>query len=258
MCSLIGSTCKIKTGTSEKIPDIKVYFTSRIIDEIMRYSNKALEILNNSVPKIRIPLGTLRDSDSILSSKQKVQNLITDLELDYVPRDDFSAGLSYPEDVHDNVMGFPERTDYVDIPSDWKKSGFARIPVNPVIDRLKTSLSEYTGEKYPAIEKHIKAIRKKKSLKVDDPINWSDLDWWCFSSHYKTDVIIARFSFDTDTTKIHKWIKSEKTENYCIVFYIDSPEILLNAKKPLEIKDLPKMVKQHFDSAAPTTWDLLK
>lgn len=258
MCSLIGSTCKIKTGTSEKIPDIKVYFTSRIIDEIMRYSNKALEILNNSVPKIRIPLGTLRDSDSILSSKQKVQNLITDLELDYVPRDDFSAGLSYPEDVHDDVMGFPERTDYVDIPSDWKKSGFARIPVNPVIDRLKTSLSEYTGEKYPAIEKHIKAIRKKKSLKVDDPINWSDLDWWCFSSHYKTDVIIARFSFDTDTTKIHKWIKSEKTENYCIVFYIDSPEILLNAKKPLEIKDLPKMVKQHFDSAAPTTWDLLK
>lgn len=258
MCSFIGNECKIRTGTSEKIPDIKVYFTSRIIDEIMRYSSKALELLEHKVPKVRIPLGTVRSSDSILTSKIKVQDLVDDLDLEYVPKDEFSAGLTYPEDVHDDDMGSPLRAEYIDIPTDWKKAGLSRIPVNPTIDRLKVSISAWTEDKYPTIEKQIKAVRKKKGLPVDDPINWSDLDWWCFSSNYSTDVILARYNYDTDTTRIYKWIKSEKTKNYCIVFYVDGPEILQSVKKPMPMKELPTMIQKYFDTAAATTWDLLK
>lgn len=258
MCSIIGNSCKIKTGTSEKIPDIKTYFTSRIIDEIMRYSNKAHEILDNAVPKIRIPLGTQRTKDSILTSKTKIQNIVDDLGMDYLPQDDYSAGLTYPEDVHNSNMGLPIRAEYIDIPNDWKKCGLSRLPANPDIDRLKVSMSEWTSDKYPVIEKQIKAVRKKKGLPVDDPINWDDRDWWCFSSNYSTDVIISRYNYETDTTKIHKWIKSEKTKNYCIIFYVDSPEILQSSKKPFPLNDLPRIIQQYFDSAAATTWDNVK
>jgi hypothetical protein len=193
-----------------------------------------------------------------LTSKLKVQDLVDDLDLDHVPQDDFSAGLTYPEDVHNDDMGLPLRAEYIDIPNDWKKCGLSRISVNPTIDRLKTSMSIWSGDKYTTIEKQIKAVRKKKGLPIDEPINWTDRDWWCFSSNYSTDIIIARYNYNTDTTKVHKWIKSEKTKNYCVVFYVDSPEILLSVKTPIEMKDLPKMIQRYFDTAAPTTWDLVK
>jgi len=255
MCSLIGSECKIHTGTSEAIPDVKVYFTSRIIDEIMRYSSKALEILEHRVSKIRIPLGTLRVGDSILTSKSKIQDLAQDLDLDYVPKDDFSAGLSYPEDVHDGTMGRKLRAEFVDIPADWKKNGLVRFPVRPGVDRLRESLVVWTGKKYAEIEKAIKVVRKKKGLKEADPINWNDRDWWCFSSAFDTDVIVTRYSYDTDSTKVFRWIKSEKTAGYIIVFYVDAPEVLLSSAKPMLLKDLPRVITSYFDTAAPMKYD---
>jgi hypothetical protein len=255
MCSLIGNECKIHTGTSKAIPDIKVYFTSRIIDEIMRYSSKALEILENRVSKIRIPLGTLRDDNTILTSKSKIQDIGQDLGLDYVPKDDFSAGLTYPEDVHDAEMGRNLRAEYVDIPVDWKKSGLIRFPFRPGVDRLKESIVVWSGKKYVDIEKAIKVVRKKRELKVDDPISWNDRDWWCFSSAFDSDVIITRYSYDTDTTKVFRWLQSEKTKGYCIVFYLDAPEVLLSSAKPLLEKDLPRAIKSYLDMASPMKYD---
>jgi hypothetical protein len=251
MCSLIGNECKIHTGTSEAIPDIKVYFTSRIVDEIMRYATKSAEILEHTVPKIRMPLGTVKSVDYVLTSKSKIQDIAEDLDLNYVPKDPFSAGLSYPEDVHDEIMGQPIRAEYIDIPVDWKKAGLSRIPANPTIDRLKVSITEWTGKDYKAIEKAIHKVRKDKGLKLDNPVNWSDSDWLCFSEAFDTDVIITRYSYETDTTKVNKWIQSKKSGNYCIVFYVEQPEILLTTKKPII---LPTIFQKFFDTAAPMTW----
>ena len=261
MCSWLGNQCKIHTGTSEGVPDIKVYFTSRIIDEIMRYSGPSSEILENSVSMIRAPLGIVRTKDSILTSKSKIQELVTDLDLNYVPKDDYSAGLTYPEDVHDDDMGKLLRPEFIDIPADWRKAGLSRIRFDPVIDsssRLKVSLIQWTGETFDKIKTKILAVRKKKSLKQDDPINWSDIDWWCFSSAYETDILITRYDYEYDTSRIHKWIKSEKTKNYAVVFYVDAPEMLQSSKKPLISNHLPKIFQTYFDSATPTTWDLIK
>ena len=255
MCSLIGSSCKIHTGTSEAIPDVKVYFTSRIIDEMMRYSAKALEILDNRVSKIRIPLGTMKMGDTILTSKSKIQDLSDDLDLDYVPQDDFSAGLSYPEDVHDEEMGRKVRADHIDIPADWKRLGLTRMPVRPQADRLKETMTTWTGKTYADIEKAIKAVRKTKGAAAPGSVNWSDKDWWCFSAAFDTDVIITRYSYETDTTKVYRWFKSEKTNGYMIVFYVDTPEVLLSSAKPMQLNDLPQIVTRYFDTATATKWE---
>ena len=257
MCSLIGSSCKIHTGTSEAIPDVKVYFTGRIIDELMRYSSKAMEILENSVPKIRIPLGTIRMGQTILTSKSDITDLADDLDLDYVPQDDFSAGLTYPEHVHDEDMGRKYRAEYIDIPEDWKRLGLTRMPVKPQTDRLKETLKSWTGKSYADVEKAIRAVRKAKGIAAAaaGAVNWSDRDWWCLSSAYNTDVIITRYSYDTDTIKVYRWFKSEKTEGYMIVFYVDTPEVLLSSAKPLLLKDLPQIITRYFDTAAATKWE---
>ena len=255
MCSLIGSSCKIHTGTSEAIPDVKVYFTSRIIDELMRYSAKALEILENRVSRIRIPLGTMKMGDTILTPKSKIQDLTDDLDLDYVPQDDFSAGLTYPEDVHDEEMGRKVRADFIDIPADWKRLGLTRMPVRPQADRLKETMVTWTGKSYADIEKAIKAVRKTKGVAAPGPVNWSDRDWWCFSAAFDTDVVITRYSYETDATKVYRWFKSEKTAGYMIVFYVDTPEVLLSSAKPMQLKDLPQIVTRYFDTATATKWE---
>jgi hypothetical protein len=257
MCSFIGNECKIHTGTSEAIPDIKVYFTSRIIDEIMRYSNRSAEILGNKVPKIRMPIGTITGTNYILTSKSKIQHITEDLNLNFVPKDAFSAGLSYPEDIHDDDMGKKLRAEYIDIPNDWKKNGFSRFPFNPSIDRLKASLIEWTSKDYKYIVNEIIKVRKARKINEKDVINWNEQDWLCFSSAFSTDVIITRYSYETDTTKVYKWLRGGKTENYCIVFYVDSPEVLLSTKKSLHVKDLPLMFQRFFDSSTPMTWELI-
>jgi hypothetical protein len=250
MCSWIGNECKIHTGTSEAIPDIKVYFTSRIIDEIMRYSNRANEILDNSVAKIGIPIGIVRTPDGILTSKSKIQDLSDDLDLDYVPTDDFSAGLTYPEDVHDDDLGRDIRSELVELPISWKKIGLSRLPPDITENRIKISLSKWVGEPFEDISVDI--LKMKKTLfDSQESINWSDKDWYAIAALYSADIIITRYN--SISSKISKWIKaSNENKHILIVFYVnETPEILLSSKNPLNSNDLPYIFQQYFDSSTP-------
>jgi len=250
MCSWISDTCKIHTGTSEAIPNIKVYFVSRIVDEIMRYSNKGSEILENRVSKIGTPVGIVRSPDGILTTKSKIQELADDLDLNYVPQDDFSAGLTYPEDVHDEDFGKPLRPELIELPVDWKKAGLSRLPADVIDNRIKQSLSKWTGESFESLRKKITKL-KKDLFKSDEPINWSDKDWYCMANIYNVNVIITRYTMIT--SKIVKWIKAERdNENSLVVFFAnESPEVLLSSKMPLSKNDLPDIFQQFFDSATP-------
>jgi hypothetical protein len=260
MCSWIGSSCHIHAGTSEKVPDVKVYFTSRIVDEILRYSNLSAEILNNKVPRIRQPLGLVRTEDSVITGKSKIRELADELGLDHVPAEPYSVGLTYPESAHDDILLRKERPEYIDIPDSWKKAGLRRLAADPIIEnRLKTSLVAYTDEPFKNTEKKINDIKKAKKIKVE-AINWSDIDWWCFAAAYDTDLLISRYDNESGLAKVVKWFKANDkpaSKQFVFVFVVNSPEILLSVKKPLKLADLPPEIKAYLDIGSAITLERL-
>jgi hypothetical protein len=250
MCSWIGSECKIHAGTSSQIPDIKVYFTSRIIDEVMRYPARSDELLEQGVSKIRNPMGLVRTEDSVLTMKSKISDLAAELELDYVPQDEYSAGLSYPEDVHDETLGRAEKPERIELPLEWKKSGLRRIPADPSIeDRFVASITTATSLKYKAIELLVKTERKQRGLKPEAAIQWNDTDWWCFSQALDTNIIVTKYMYESDTTRPYKWFKSPSNNAYLIVLVIENTEVLQSNKNPLTLNDLPKSIRTFLDSS---------
>jgi hypothetical protein len=251
MCSWIGSECKIHSGSSEKVPNVKIYFTSRIVDELLRYPNLAKELLTNSVSRIKVPLGLVKTDDSLITGKSKIQELAEELGLNFVPEDKYSVGSTYPESAHDDTLQRPIRPEYIDIPEDWKKAGLRRLGADPIIEnRLNTSLAAFTGDPIKGIEKKILDVKKAKKIKLD-PVSWTDIDWWCFASAYNTDVLISRYDQESQLTKVVKWFKADdkpESKLFCFVFIIESPEVLLSLKGPTPLTAIPQSIKGFLDS----------
>jgi len=257
MCSWIGDECKIHSGTSKKIPNIKVYFTGRLVDELFRYPTKAREILTHHVSHIRDPIGLVRTEEGFLTSKTKIRNLIDELGLDYVPDEEHTAGLSYPEEAHDDVMGRPPRPEYIEIPADWKRAGLSRLPADPAIEnRFTTSMQLYTGEKLKAIEAKVLAV-KKKQIATAAKVRWTDADWWCFSKVYNLDLFVAQYNHESGLVRITKFYQV-KSGNYAVALMINGPEMLLSAKKPLALADLPSTFRSFMDSGFASDWESVK
>jgi hypothetical protein len=256
ICKWIGESCKIHVDSSEKIPDIKVYFTNRLVDEIMRYSTLSEEILESGVSRIRNPVDIIHMEDSILTAKTHIRDLVDELELNYVPDDDYSAGLTYPESAHDDTIGRQAPAYFVEIPESWKRIGLRRLQADPSVeDRLKTTLATFTGEGLAVIKRKVKEIKEAKGDKT--AVNWSDKDWWCFASAYNLEVLITKYDYQTQTPRVTKWFKAGDSNNYCIVFEVESPELLLSTKKPLRREDLPRLMREYLDSAFAITWEVL-
>jgi hypothetical protein len=259
MCSVVGSECKIHAGASAQMPDVKVYFTNRIIDEIMRYPSRSDEILDGKVSKISSPMGLVRDKDQILTAESKISELSAELELDYVPQNKYSAGLTYPEDVHDELMGRPEKPERIELPTEWKKAGLYRLPADPAIeDRFITSISAATGLRYKQIEQSVKIERKKKGLKQEAQLQWNDVDWWCLARAIDTNIIITRYNTEAETSRPYKWFKGLKQDAYLVVFVTDSPELLQSQKNPFPLDSLPKSIQTFLDSSYAINFDAAK
>jgi hypothetical protein len=257
MCSWIGDECRIHSGTSEKIPNVKVYFTGRLVDELFRYSSKAHEILTHRVSHIRDPIGLVRTEEGFLTSKTKIRNLIDELGLDYVPDEEHSAGLTYPEEAHDETIGRPTRPEHITIPSDWSKAGLSRLPADPAIEnRFVTSIQVYTGEKLKAIETKVLAA-KKKQVSAATRVRWTDADWWCFSKAYNLDLFVAQYNHESGLVRITKFYQS-KSGNCAVALMVNGPEMLLSAKKPLKLADLPPTFKAFIDSGFASDWESVK
>jgi hypothetical protein len=254
ICKWIGESCKIHIGTSKKIPDIKLYFTHRIVDEIMRYPTLSNEILDHGVSRIRNPTDIIHMDNSILTAKTQIRDLVEDLELNYVPDEDYSAGLTYPESAHADTLGRNIPSYFIEIPEAWKRVGLRRLLADPTIeDRLKSTLVAYTGEGIQQIKRRIKDLKTEKGDKSQ--INWSDKDWSCFSEVYDLNILVTKYNFETKHIGIVKWFKSTDSDKFCIIFEVETPELLLCSKKTLKREDLPRMMLEYLDSGFPITWD---
>jgi hypothetical protein len=245
ICSWIGDECKIHAGTSEKIPNVVVYFTHKLVDEILRFPVRAKELLTGKVSHIHPPLGLVRTESELLTSKSKITNLIAELDLDYVPDDEYTAGLTYPEDAHNNSLGRDLRPEFIDIPADWKQAGLYRLPFDPQI-----------GDKLPTISKKIADARKKQGA-ADKPLNWSDQDWWCFGKAYGRNLFVTQYNNESGLVRITKYLNTGSTK-FGFVLITDQAEILLSTKNPILAADLPKAFTTFLDSGFSYNWASLQ
>jgi hypothetical protein len=241
--------CKIKIPQVEEVPDVKVYFSNRLIDEVFRYKSLSEEIINNQVSKIRRPVGLYRTKDYVISSKSKIDDLSDEMDLRYVPSESYSAGLSFPEDAHDNSLGRQIRPYLVELPVLWSKAGIYRVPVKPVDNRFLQSLLIWTNESSKeSIEKKVKEERKDKKTKAN-PVQWNDKDWWNFGKAYNANIFQVKYATDDENMPIMRFLKTTESDNYAIVLYtLSDVEILLSRKKPLKLVDLPRTFHSYLDS----------
>ena len=241
--------CKIKIPKIEKIPNMKVYFTHRIIDEIFRFKRLSEEIFNEEVSKIRRPIGLYRSptKDYVISSKSRLTDLSDEMDLRYVPDEPYSAGLSFPEDIHDSDLERMTRPYLVELPVDWAKAGIHRVPVSPVDNRFLQSLFVWTGlNSKDSIEGKIKESRTAEKNK---PVQWSDKDWWNFGKAFGVNIFQTKYVAEDEDIHITKFLKSSEKDSYAIVLYtMNDVEILLSRKKSLRLVDLPRIFHNYLDS----------
>lgn len=239
--------CKIKIPQIETVPDVKVYFTNRLIDEIFRYKRLSEEIFSNQVSKIRRPVGLYRTKDYIISSKSKIDDLTDEMDLRHVPSEPYSAGLSFPEDAHDYSLGRKLRPYLIELPVAWSKAGIFRVPVKPIDNRFLQSLLIWTSEaSKESIEQKIKEQRDKGKTK---PVQWNDKDWWNFGKAYDVNIFQTKYDEEDEDIPVMRFLKTTETDNYAIVLYtLSDVEILLSRKKPLKLADLPRIFHNYLDS----------
>jgi hypothetical protein len=247
--------CKIKIPKTKTVPDVKVYFTHRIIDEIFRYKRLFEEIFKNDVSKIRRPIGLYRSptKNYVITSKSRLEDISDEMDLYYVPDDSYSAGLSFPEGAHDDILGRPVRSYNVELPVSWAKAGIHRVPVSPVDNRFLQSLLIWSNStSKTTIENKIKEQRTEEK---DKQIQWDDKDWWNFGKAFDVNIFHTKYIVDDEDIHIKRFLKTTETNNYAIVLYtLNDIEILLSRKKPLRLADLPRVFHNYLDSGIALTY----
>lgn len=241
--------CKIKIPQTETVPDVKVYFTNRLIDEIFRYKRLSEELISNQVSKIRRPVGLYRTKDYVISSKSKIDEISDEMDLRHVPSEQYSAGLSFPEDAHDHSLGRKLRPYLIELPVDWSKAGIYRVPVKPIDNRFLQSLFLWTDDlSKETIEKKIKDQRTDKKTKAV-PVQWNDKDWFNFGKAYDVNIFQTKYNEDDENIPIMRFLKTTETDNYAVVLYtLSDVELLLSKRRPLKLSDLPRNFHSYLDS----------
>jgi hypothetical protein len=168
-------------------------------------------------------------------------------------------GLTYPEEAHDDTVGRPPRRDFIEIPDDWRRAGLTRIPADPAIDdRFIVSIQQYTGDKMKAIETKVLAARKKQiPSDKGTRVRWTDADWWCFAKAYNLNLFMGQYNNESALVRITKFYNM-KSPSYAVALYINGPELLLSAKKPLKLGDLPPIFRSFMDSGFASDWESVK
>jgi hypothetical protein len=239
--------CKIKIPKTKEIPEAKIYFTSRLIDEIFRYKKLSEEIFNDEVSMIRRPVGLYRTKDYVISTKSKISDLMDEMDLKHVPMESYSAGLTFPEGAHDQSLGRKLRHYLIELPSEWAKAGIYRIPARPIDNRFLQSLIKWTDE--PSIEIIKRKITEQRHEKKTHPVNWNNKDWWNFGKAYDANVFQVKYNEDEENIQVERFLKTCEKDNYVIVLYtLSEVEVLLSRKSPLQLVNLPTVFHNYLDS----------
>jgi len=166
--------CLIHTTKTERYLDPVNLMASRLTDELLRTFGKAMEILNQAVPRLK-PLGNneLRYENSALvfsAAGRGTQSLYDMLGYSERQPTRYTTGLTYPEEV-----GIDEAS--MELPADWVEALY-RINVSAYLARDPQAL----------INQVIQTITKS-----DRQFRKTDAEWKALANELKTTIIFTQY-----------------------------------------------------------------
>jgi hypothetical protein len=215
MCTWSGGRCFIHVPYRKKeegsgTDPIRI-FTARLSDELLRYTEKRNDILEDRIPKIRSPKGIVRVGNELfISSRPK------EFTTNIIERLGFTGDIpvSFPEEIlRFTGMDDVSVADETKLPEYFGNIGFQLAQPREDIDQAHglvfASITNRTLEEW---EDQIKKKRADMNLPGlhDRPLQWSLQDYYIIATLAKSNLLFLRLSSE-GALQIKTWIRPEAT-----------------------------------------------
>jgi len=260
-CRWSGGRCLIHAPTVAPTDPIRI-FTARLSDEVLRYAIRRRELLEETVPEIRVPRGVVRIGNELYMATRHKEAATSILE-----RLGFTGTMEmrFPEEMlrfdgleeeadaltvaAADAGGAPIIAEYTNdkLPAHWLAMGYELpAPLPDLPDPRGAAFYAGTG-KGIAYWSSIVQISKYRSAKGD--FNWSLRDMYALASVMKLNILYIQDG------RIRLWIappENKKTGEEFILFW-GPLELLLTKNKRWILKkvDFPVDLLQLLDASSP-------
>jgi hypothetical protein len=201
------SRCLIHAPTRSAANDPIRIFTARLSDELLRYALPRREILNDTVPTIRTPRGSVRVGDELFAATKPKESAQAIMErLGFTGR----VAMSFPEEmlrfegaeeepveegVAEKVVEADDERFQEELPDSWREKGLAIPQPPPGIENVsQLAFAEGTGRPLEKWEEFVKDRRKKLGLEGDPerPLQWSLQDFYVLTALTLSNILFVR------------------------------------------------------------------
>jgi hypothetical protein len=216
-CSWSGGRCLIHVPKREEAIDPVRIFTARLSDEMLRYSSKKREILEQKVQAMRVPRGAVRIGDELfLATKAKESAEAVLARLGFFGE----AGATFPEEmlrfegleeepgVEEELGPEIEHDEEVEdagiLPPAWIEKGLTIVPG-------ATKQESFASGTQATVDDWVSRIRlRRKALSLpgdlNRPVSWSTQDWYAVMRTVYSDIVFVERT-PAGSLSILQWIK---------------------------------------------------
>jgi hypothetical protein len=241
---MADGTCKIHAPTYGAIKDPAKVLSARLVDELLRSSGPAYEILQKHhlrVQTLRPPTDLVREGDSSLLSFEGRGDDSVYKRLGLKDRlfTDYTKGYVYPEEVSAEDLGREIATES-GLPAGWEETGWSRaaelsdilLNLEKVRNAVLLNLLMEVEMTYSTFETTLQALRNKPS---SVPIDWTSTQDLEYLSHIlKANFILTRKKIRTGILDVKDLIKAPGSEFY-ILFDSDMIPMLYHPSDSLPV-----------------------
>ena len=255
VCRAEGDRCLIHAPTREAgVSPVRI-FTAKLSDELLRYSGKRREMLQDRVLTIRAPQGAVRIGDELYLATRARETAA-----DVLRRLGFAetAATALPEEVLQFAGAEEAQAEVMDptgLPPGWDFDMPAPEDDDPRHDLRGLSFAAATGKSLPAWAALVQARRNKLGLPSAGPFNWSLQDLYVIASLTKGNLLFVERQESSVT--ITRWIAPpslavQPAQPVYLIFWGPSQVVLTRGPAYLFIeRDLPADLQAAMDAASP-------
>lgn len=270
-CRWSGGRCLIHTPVRDAATDPVRIFTSRLSDEIMRYSWHRKELFEDDVLTIRTPRGPVRVGNELyvpVQPKTTAASILTRLGFTGTVAQQFPEELLQFEGLEEEAniplasLAEPEAAAAASgppLPASWVEKSL-QIPTPPpgIEDVGRLAFAAGTGRDIEEWEKFIKARRAKLGLPGEHsrPFQWSVQDFYVIAIMTMSNVLFVGPTADGSSVTVRRWIQPSGIKPpepvYMLLWGTDQ---LLVTRGPgtyrFRAKELPADLLAAIDAASP-------
>ena len=243
-CAMADGSCKIHTPTYGAMKDPAKVLSARLVDELLRSSGPAYEILqkhHSRVQTLRPPTDLVREGESSLLSFEGRGDDSVYKRLGLKDRlfTDYTKGYIYPEEVSAEDLGREIATES-GLPAGWEEAGWSRaaelsdilLNLEKVRNAVLLNLLMEIEMTYSAFETALHELRAESS---SSPIDWKSMkDLEYLSQILKANFILTRKKIRTGILEFTDLIKAPSSEFY-ILFDSDMIPMLYHPSDSLPV-----------------------